>query len=311
MRSGRRTAKRRGEPGWGCRFRRTLLLVGVLLLAPVEPAAAQGCGAPMPCRPGPQEIESNTSGHLMSLGINAALGGITAGVRQHARGGSFWRGMVQGAAGGSAVYAGKWLSVGQFWGAGLAGRQVAAVGASVIRNASEYRPVLEQVMVPIGPVRVYVERGESAGVRAKLDLLGAAVSTYYAVSSGSRFDSWASLSAGTPVFHTHTAWYPGWHGNNTGGVIVLLEEPITHHPAPIAPEAVFAHERVHLLQYDQAMHTWGAPLERWLLARVPRGEWLARHVELGLIMVPVMLSHQLIPYESRPWEREAHLLSGS
>jgi hypothetical protein len=286
-----------------------LVLFVCLLLAPVQGASAQGCAAPMPCRPDPPPAPSNTEGHLVSLGINAALGGLTAGVRQQARGGSFWRGFALGAAGGGAVYAGKWLSVEPHWGAGLAGRQVAALGASVIRNASEDRPALESLLVPIGPVRLHVERGANAGAHLKLDLVGAAVSTYFSLSSGSRFDAGASLSAGTPVFQTLDAWYPGWRGNNTAGVIVLLDEAVAEGSIP--PEQVFAHERVHLLQYDQAMHTWSAPFEQWLLRRVPGGERISRHVDIGLFMVPAVILNQVIPYHSRPWEREAFILSGS
>jgi hypothetical protein len=265
----------------------------------------------MPCRPGIPEPEPERGAHLATLGINGAIGGITAGVRRHARGGSFWRGFLHGAVGGAAVYGGKWLSAEPFWGAGLAGRQVAAVGASVVHNASEDRPLLEELMLPVGTARVVLRPDDPLAIRVRLDLIGTAISAYRALSPGSHFDLQASLSAGGPVFLTDRPWHPGWHGNNTGGVIVLLREDVSRPTTSLEPNQVFAHDRVHLLQYDQLAHTVGAPVERWLLRRVPGGSRLAQHVDLGLVMVPVLLLNAVIPYETRPWEREAHLLSGT
>jgi hypothetical protein len=287
-----------------------LLLAG-LVGAGAQPAQAQGCLGGCPPLPQAQEPHSDWQGHLTVLGVNAALGGLTAGLRQHARGGSFWRGFATGAAGGGVIYGGKWLSAEEFWGAGLAGRQVAAVGSSLVRNASEGRAAFEYLMVPIGPVRLYVDRGATPTAHFKLDLLGAGVLAYHALSSDARFDGGASFSAGTAVFHTQVVPRPEWHGSNIAGVIVLRDPegnpPATHFP----PDMVFAHERIHLLQYDQALHMWGAPFEQWLLPRVPGGAWLARHVDLGLIVVPVVLMNSVTTYESRPWEREAHFFSGS
>jgi hypothetical protein len=283
------------------------------------PAAAQACGFP-DNRPGNTrgcDIPGGADrhGHLTVLGINAALGGLTAGIRQELRGGSFWRGFAAGAAGGGAIYAGKWVSAEPFWGAGLAGRQVAAVGASVVRNASEGRAPLEQLMLPVGPVRFYVDRGSGWSTRAKLDLLGAGVLAYQAFSADSRFDGAATVSAGTPVFVTEVARRPGWHGNNTAGVILLREDDsgvlIDLAGREGVVERVFAHERIHLLQYDQAVHTLGAPFEAWLLRRVPGGGWISRNLDVGLIIVPLLLLHEVIPYHDRPWEREADFFSGS
>jgi len=250
--------------------------------------------------------------HALVLGINAAIGGVTAGLLRQARGGSFREGFAAGAAGGTVVYAGKWLSAEGFWGAGIAGRQVAAVGSSVIRNASEERGALDHLMLPVGPIRVYVDRVDGWAARPKLDLVGAGVLAWRAFSADATIDPRASLSAGTPVFMTETAPSPGWHGNNSAGVILLRQHDDIGDPSiERLRQIVFAHERIHLLQYDQALHTWSAPAEAWLLRRIPGGAWINRHVDVGLIVIPNLLLDMVIPYEDRPWEREADFFSGT
>jgi hypothetical protein len=292
-------------------------LLGVALLG-VAAACAAPAGAQLQPGGGPRpggtaaasvadEVYS-TGTHVQVLGINAALGGITAGIRKHHRGGSFWRGFLEGAAGGGAIYAGKWVSAEGFWGAGLVGRQVAAVGTSVVRNSSENRPLFEQLMLPLGPLRLYADLGGTVPARLKLDLLASGTFAYRLLSSDARFDGDASLSAGTPVFFTDVAPNPGWYGNNTAGVILLRQEPEAG-PARVTGDMVFAHERIHLIQYDQAMQSWSTPLEQWLLPKLPGGSWLARHVDVGLVMIPAVLLNHVIPYESRPWEREADYFS--
>jgi hypothetical protein len=298
--------------GGSARARVLAALLCCLAWAAAPPASAQTCahrpGGGTPC---PVADEASWHGHLTVLGVNAALGGITAGIRQQAKGGSFWRGFATGVVGGGAIYAGKWLSAEPVWGAGLAGRQVAAVGASVVRNASESRAPLQQLMLPVGPVRFYVDRGSAWNTRAKLDLIGTGVLAYQAFSSDSRFDGGSTLSAGAPVFLTESVPRPGWHGNNTAGVILLREHDAPTPSPVVTRDMVFAHERIHLLQYDQAVHTWGAPAEAWLLRRIPGGDWISRHLDVGLMVVPILLLHQVIPYEDRPWEREAHFFSDS
>ena len=79
-------------------------------------------------------------GELLVLGINAALGGATAGIAQELNGGSFLEGLREGAAGGAVVYAGKRLNTLDVDQAGLVGRMLGAVGASVIRNSAAARP---------------------------------------------------------------------------------------------------------------------------------------------------------------------------
>lgn len=93
------------------------------------------------------------------------LGGLTAGIVQRLRGGSFSDGFARGAVGGAVAYAGRRIAAERFDGAGLLGRQVGAVGASVVRNASERRPSLERLFFPAGPLHVYWAGATTAACR--------------------------------------------------------------------------------------------------------------------------------------------------
>ncbi|MEX2465963.1 MAG: hypothetical protein WD995_03590, partial [Gemmatimonadota bacterium] len=61
-------------------------------------------------------------GDLAYLSVNALVGGLSAGIFSHARGGSFFEPFARGALGGSVSYFGKRLSGGGFPAAGLVGR---------------------------------------------------------------------------------------------------------------------------------------------------------------------------------------------
>jgi len=69
--------------------------------------------------------------HLVNLGVNALLGGLATVVQQAVRWELHWEDVLAGAAGGGVGYAGKVLAAERFFGAGLLGRQVAAMGASM------------------------------------------------------------------------------------------------------------------------------------------------------------------------------------
>jgi hypothetical protein len=296
--------------GGAARWRAALIALALLLGATV-PAGAQICAphdescAMLPHgRPG-----ESLGAHARVFGINALLGGLTAGVRSQVRGDGFGRAFVVGAAGGGVNYGGKLLSVEPAWGAGLTGRQVASVGSSMVRNASEGRGPFEEVLLPLGPARFLVPIREPSATRLRFDVGGLVVFAWYLAESDSRLDLSASLSAGGPVFRTERIRSHNWYGNNTAGVILLRDNAPTDR---FTPEMVFAHERVHLLQYDFAMHAWSAPAERWLLRPLPGGRWLTDRADLGVVLLPVlMLVNGHVDYDDRPWEREAHFFSGS
>jgi hypothetical protein len=275
----------------------------VCLLAP--PLSAQICVPNAPCPPPKEVPQGDHRGHAETLAINAVLGGATSGLLRHLRGGSFSAGFARGAAGGGVVYAGKRIAVGDAYGAGLLGRQVAAVGASEVWNASAGAPVLHRFVFPVGPFRMYTGLGERPHLR--VDAAGLALAAAVALRSDTRLDLGASVSAAAPVFRAETL--PGDErtaGIHIAGLVLLLEDP----GVASGNDRVFAHERVHVLQHDQAFLSWSAEAETRLLA-APRGRWRAlRHVDLGLHLIAWSALNAAVAYDARPWEREAYLLAG-
>lgn len=287
-------------------------LVRSLLAAVVALLLAVPLPAQMPTRPGADDPAPRWRGEALTLGVNAVLGGLTSGVMRHARGGSFRRGFAAGAAGGALAYGGKRLSAEAFFGAGLLGRQVAAVGSSVTSNVAGGDPALARVVLPLGPVRVYLLDG-ARHARARLDLASTVMTAAAALHPDNRFDAEASLSAGAPVFQrAATARDAGWNGLQAAGVILVRYPPGDLAPGDAEARRISrteAHERIHVLQYDQTFLLWAAPVERWALSQRGWTRALNRYVDLGL-HVPVWAGlNTVIPYEDRPWEREAFFLS--
>ena len=70
------------------------------------------------------------------VGINAVLGGVTAGVTSLIRGNSFSDAFTAGALGGTMSYAGKRVAASRFYGAGLIGRQELKIICCVGRPGS-------------------------------------------------------------------------------------------------------------------------------------------------------------------------------
>jgi hypothetical protein len=248
-------------------------------------------------------------GDLAAFGGNALVGGLTAGVAQKLRGGSFQDGFARGVLGGGIIYAGKRVAVQRFGGAGLVVRQVAALGTSVVRNAADGRPALQRVMLPLGPLRLYVEPRGAAPVRARLDLMTIAWTVYAAVTPELEWDAGATLSAGAPVFRARDRLIVS-DGDSTeaagkalSGVILLSDI------RGIDVVSNFAHERVHVLQQDQIFFTWSDPLEEWVVRRLPGGAVVNRYVDLGLSNVFTAAIAELFgEHDDRPTELEATFL---
>jgi hypothetical protein len=290
-----------------------LMAAGALGARPL--AAQQAYVAPPPASgtPSPPSRYPPWVGHFTVLSANAMLGGLTAGIFQRLRGGSFRDGFARGVLGGSIVFIGKELASARFYGAGLAGREVGAVGASVIANASEGRPSLDRFGFPIGPVQLLVRTTGAPRVTARVDLIPLAALAYGLSQKQLRFDAGASLSAGTPVFRAPGLLFRrSWadESRSTGlelaGTVWLSDVP---RYGQRYARAVFAHERVHVIQTDALGMTLTEPLEAWLEDRTIAGSWASRH--LGLDLGDVLLSGlDLVVHghDSRPWEMEANFL---
>lgn len=257
-----------------------------------------------------QAVETSRADDAILLTANALLGGLTAGIGSAVRGGSFDDAFVRGLLGGGVVFAGKKLAVQRAPGAGLAGRQVAAVGASIIRNAADRRPMMQRLIVPVGPVRLYVRTDSVASLRAKVDLTSAATLVWAIAAPRWEFDVAETLGAGTPVFHERMDHRPDRDrvASVLGGNVLLGRRAGRFPPDP---GAAFAHERIHVLQLDHLFTTLADPLEDWVVPKLPGGAFVHRYADINttiLLLSPLVLA--IDEWQRRPWEIEANLLSG-
>ena len=248
-------------------------------------------------------------GQFTVAGANALLSGVTAGVIQEIRGGSFSDGFTRGALGGVVIYAGKRIAMDRFAGAGLLGREVAAVGTSMVRNAADGVGLLDRVVLPVGPVRVHWQRAEPQPWRVKVDALALGWTLYGVVESELDFELRQSLSAGAVVFSTNNKVI-NFSGDDehAAGIVeagVIFRSDVRAWGQD-ALDRAFAHERMHVLQIDQLFLTLNDPHDDWLLRKLPAGEAVNRWVDLNVAeYLFTFLAGAIDEHSHRPWEMEA------
>lgn len=192
-------------------------------------------------------------------GANALSGAVTAAVTAAIRGDAVPEAFIKGAVGGAAVFAGKRVAVEQFSGAGLLGRQVGSVGASIVANGGAGRGWVEEVWLPLGPV--WLQASPSSDFGARLDLLNVGVTAWAVERPELEVDGRRSLDSGALVFTS-----PGHRITNSDGDVngVAMAGTIALGAmAPIDVDVVERHERVHVIQYDYFVHTVSRPFEKW------------------------------------------------
>jgi hypothetical protein len=289
----------------------TLLGIGGLaVFAPVSTALAQ---QPSSTAPGP--VHEHTSGGYLStrnraahLAVNGALGGFSAAMFALARGKDPWRAALAGFGGGVVMGAGKQIAGRRFDGSGLLGRQVAALGTSLVRSASEDTLV---VLLPVGPMTFEVRPRAVDRVRPRINLVGAGTVLYYVLRSDTRIDVPATLSAGAPVFRFPTETVSTRDGIIFGRMdfgTILLGTPSS--VLTEQQDMTLPHESIHVLQYDFLEHALTLPPERAILRILGVGEGFLRHVDIGVMSVALAgVLHMQMGYDERPWEKEAVLLT--
>jgi hypothetical protein len=181
------------------------------------------------------------------------------------------------------------------------------VGSSIVRNAAQGDPSLHELVLPVGPVYLYVRPDAPRALHARIDAVAAAAIVYGVARPELRFDLAESLSSGAAVFVAPN------HGFSVGGERALgLAGPgfmYVTGPPSAPPDYVrysTAHERVHVLQADQVFISLQLPLQ----GRHPR--WpLAGTVDVNLAPVLTLLSVVLPRHSDRPWEIEANFLAAT
>ena len=241
---------------------------------------------------------------------NVLVSGVTAGVTQRLRGGSFRDGFSRGALGGLVIFAGKRINAEDFYGAGFIGRQINGVGASIVWNAGAGLPAFERIVLPVGFTRVYWQRGAAADVQVRIDVSTVAWIMAGIIEPELHFDASRSLSFGMPVFRTNNRVIDtstdGEHkvgGLMHAGVVFLSHVPRFGQDRIKQTEA---HERVHTLQIDQLFLTLNADYDDLLLRRLPAGGSMSRWIDLNVMTEVMALVNKAIDrHGDRPWELEA------
>lgn len=272
-------------------------LAAAELLSP-PPAPAQGVGD-----------------ELVVLGANAALGGATAGVVAAIRGEPVIGAVVKGTAGGLMIYGGKHLAAMYALAPlGFTGRVVASIGSSVIRNGAAGRGAFETVVVPLGPITYhYTAEPDSLHAPIKVNLLRTVVLAALIIDGRTEFDLEETMHFGAPVFRM-----PGRlvrvNGDRAviglafaGSMVLSDREALRRTFGKDEYPHLVAHERIHVLQDAFVEIALTGPVEHWLLGLLPHGRTIARYVEVGAVHAAAAapLLSTVIPYDRRPWEREA------
>ncbi len=241
------------------------------------------------------------------LGVNAAIGGLTAGTWQALAGKSFWRGFVRGAAGGVAVFAGKRIIAEGSPVAWWAGRQLAAIGSSEIANAAEGRVPFQKITLPIGPVRLHLNPRAKLVPSASLDLTSTVAAIIVGTRSGNRFAIQESLATGSIVFLAPEV--SNAIGGNVASVMTVSElAPDGDFPPLENKRDIMSHELIHSAQYDFVLTAWGDAAQAAIVRKLHLSGRITRYVDFNVLLPLQIAANGLIPYDKRPWEKEAHSL---
>jgi len=252
------------------------------------------------------------TGHVAAAGANAAMHGLAAGVWAAVQGRDFSQAFTVGAAGGVLAYGGKAMA-GQRWdGAGLLGRQMAALGTSLSRNAADGVGALDRLVFPVGLGRLYVTPHADRPIRFRVDALALGWTVYGIVEEEVTLAWDASLSAGTPVFLTNGKLVHR-HGNahaagvTQSGVVFAADIPVL---GGAFLDRALAHERAHVLQHDQLFGLFTDPAEDWVLRRTPGLARLEPWVDVNLgTQLLQALGYVFPEWADRPWELEATFMA--
>jgi hypothetical protein len=237
-----------------------------------------------------------------------ALGAVTAGVWRAANHRPVWQGIGRGAAAGAVVYAGKRIIAGERPVAWWTGRQLAALGSSEIANAGRALPILSTAVLPVGPLRIHVDRSARRKVGVRLDFASVVAIASIALQTNSDFALHESLATSTAVFLTPEL--SGAVGSHTAGVVKLSEfVPDGDFSHLETKRNVLSHEMIHAAQYDFLFTALGDPIQSELASKIPGGRPVTRFVDFNLTLIAQLAGNAIIGYNDRPWEKEARSIA--
>jgi len=238
-----------------------------------------------------QGLERDRGAHARYLALNVVIGATAATARAAITGAPLRTALTRGLIGGAFMSAGMELVGTERPEARLAGLQVAAVGASVMRNVDADVPAFSDITLPFYPFYVRVRPGSPTPVTARLSLMSAVrLTSVYTRGSRPRVDWGATLTTGAPVLRSPRWRLPskscpapceGSFAQHNAGVIVYSSSAGTDYDL----RRTLAHETMHVVQHTRDAVVDAIPASDAALARFGRpGRALARFIVLDALL---------------------------
>lgn len=224
------------------------------------------------------------------FGVNILIGGLTASTRALLTGKDPFRAFGMGALGGAVHFGGKYVAGQNGAANGWLGIVVAATGTSIVSNAGRGVSPVEELSIPIGPVRVRVSGAPGAARTSRVVVNGFELAMILGAFATDELQmDWnRTVSSGAFVFVTRNAHIIGRDGSEVGGfaappVIVI---------GSFAEDAqrTMRHEAVHVQQQWFMHDAWGRPIEDFLRSRLAWARYVPSWLELGLIAPGLLIA---------------------
>jgi hypothetical protein len=238
-------------------------------------AAALSCYSTAAAAQTPQS-ESRDVGVTAAFGVNVLLGGLTAATRALIEGHDPARAFAIGAIGGAVHFGAKLIGPG----ASVAGMAVGATGTAIVANAGRGVSPLDELYLPVGPLRLRVTPRASPKFRVAVNAADAVTLTWNLARPGLVVDWGRTASNGTFVFLTENRRIRFVDREVSGvaaGSTIILSAFATQ------PGRTMRHEVAHVHQHFFLDEAWGRPVEEYLRRRVSPARRLPRWLELGIV----------------------------
>jgi hypothetical protein len=260
------------------RIRRRALFALVAVIATLSIAHSSADGQEPWLPPTSRDVPN-----MAVFGTNVLLGGLTAAARALVDGHDPARAFAFGALGGAVHFAGKHVGPVSGFPGGIPGVVLSATGTAVVSNAGRGAGLLDELYVPVGPVRVRITPRAPRKVYLAINVFETGILARSLARDGMAVDWDLSASTGTFAFVTRNRHIRMPDGELVQGVA----------SAPTIVVSTFStdqsrtvrHEFVHVQQQWFLDEAWGRPIERYLRARIPGGARIPRWLEIGVVPV--------------------------
>lgn len=240
--------------------------------------------------------EPRAVGVTAAFGCNVLLGGLTAATRALIEGHDPARAFAIGAIGGAVHFGAKLIGPGT----SLAGVAIGATGTAIVVNAGRGVSPLDELYLPVGPLRLRVTPRESRKLRVAVNATDAVVLTRNLMRPGLVMDWGRTASSGTVVLLTENRRIRFTdrevQGLAAGSTIVISAYSTD-------PAWTTRHELTHVHQNFFLEEAWGRPAEDYLRRRVPVARRLPRWLELGVVSSALSMLEQGVFGRDGPMRR--------